>query len=156
MSHASAQSSGPSATAVCAAMNGGRLIRRCVCRSRKQRNKHIQRALVEAAKLAPRHSHELAMIYDGEGQKGNSHRAAPCGSPEDGRVSACRRSTTERLRTCGRPHDSGSIDTAEINRMNKMRRLPDPAVRRLSEEIALPRLSTNCFGTGREHKLNLR
>jgi hypothetical protein len=24
------------------------------------------------------------------------------------------------------------------------------------KEITLPRLSTNCFGTGREHKLNLR
>jgi transposase len=41
----------------------------------KQRNKHIQRALIEAAKLAPRQSHELAMIYDGERQKGNSNRA---------------------------------------------------------------------------------
>ena len=41
----------------------------------KQRNKHIQRALVEAAKLAPRQSHELAVIYDQEGQKGNSNRA---------------------------------------------------------------------------------
>ena len=41
----------------------------------KQRNKHIQRALVEAAKLAPRQSHELAIIYDRERQKGNSNRA---------------------------------------------------------------------------------
>ena len=41
----------------------------------KQRNKHIQRALVEAAKLAPRQSHELAVIYDRERQKGNSNRA---------------------------------------------------------------------------------
>jgi transposase len=41
----------------------------------KQRNKHIQRALVEAAKLAPRQSHELAMIYDREKQKGNGNRA---------------------------------------------------------------------------------
>jgi transposase len=29
----------------------------------KQRNKHIQRTLVEAAKLAPRQSHELAVVY---------------------------------------------------------------------------------------------
>jgi transposase len=36
----------------------------------KQRNKQIQRALVEAAKLAPRQSHELAVIYDRERQKG--------------------------------------------------------------------------------------
>src|ERR1700674_1170151 len=34
----------------------------------KQRNKHIQRALVEASKLAPRQSHELAVIYDQETQ----------------------------------------------------------------------------------------
>lgn len=41
----------------------------------KQRNKHIQRVLVEAAKLAPRQSHELAMVYDREKQKGNGNRA---------------------------------------------------------------------------------
>src|SRR3981189_360920 len=41
----------------------------------KQRNKHIQRALVEAAKLAPRQNHELAVIYDQERQKRNSNRA---------------------------------------------------------------------------------
>src|SRR5579871_7007197 len=41
----------------------------------KQRNKHIQRTLVEAAKLAPRQSHELAVIYDREKQKGNGNRA---------------------------------------------------------------------------------
>jgi transposase len=41
----------------------------------KQRNKHIQRALVEAGKLAPRQSHELAVIYEREKQKGNGNRA---------------------------------------------------------------------------------
>src|SRR4029077_10963319 len=41
----------------------------------KQRNKHIQRALVEAAKLAPRHSHELALVREKELQKGNANRA---------------------------------------------------------------------------------
>src|SRR5204863_5118049 len=39
----------------------------------KQRNKHIQRTLVEAAKLAPRQSHELAVIYEREKQKGNGN-----------------------------------------------------------------------------------
>jgi transposase len=29
----------------------------------KQRNKHIQRVLIEAAKLVPRESHELALIH---------------------------------------------------------------------------------------------
>jgi transposase len=41
----------------------------------KQRNKHIQQVLVEAAKLAPRYSHELALIYEKEKQRGNRNRA---------------------------------------------------------------------------------
>jgi transposase len=41
----------------------------------KQRNKHIQRVLIEAAKLAPRYSHELAMVRENELQKGNPNRA---------------------------------------------------------------------------------
>jgi hypothetical protein len=36
----------------------------------KQRNKHIQRVLVEAAKLAPRQDHNLALVYEREKQKG--------------------------------------------------------------------------------------
>jgi transposase len=42
----------------------------------KQRNKHIQRVLVEAAKLAPRPDHKLALVYETEKQKGNANRAA--------------------------------------------------------------------------------
>jgi transposase len=41
----------------------------------KQRNKHIQSVLVEAAKFAPQQSHELALVYEKEKQKGNSNRA---------------------------------------------------------------------------------
>jgi transposase len=41
----------------------------------KQRNKHIQHVLVEAAKLAPRQNHELALIHEREKQKGNRNRA---------------------------------------------------------------------------------
>jgi transposase len=41
----------------------------------KQRNKHIQRVLVEAAKLAPRQSHELAVIHHRERERGNANRA---------------------------------------------------------------------------------
>lgn len=41
----------------------------------KQRNKHIQRVLVEAAKLAPNQNHELALVYEKEKQKGNANRA---------------------------------------------------------------------------------
>jgi transposase len=41
----------------------------------KQRNKHIQTMLVEAARLAPRFSEELAMLYERERQRGNANRA---------------------------------------------------------------------------------
>ena len=41
----------------------------------KQRNKHIQRVLVEAAKLAPKQRHELALVYEKAKQKGNTNRA---------------------------------------------------------------------------------
>jgi transposase len=41
----------------------------------KQRNKHIQQTLVEAVKLAPRYSHELALVYERERQRGNRNRA---------------------------------------------------------------------------------
>ena len=35
----------------------------------KQRNKHLQATLIEAAKMAPRNSPELAMLYDKESRK---------------------------------------------------------------------------------------
>ena len=41
----------------------------------KQRNKHLQTTLIEAAKMAPRNSSQLAMLYDKEKQKGNANRA---------------------------------------------------------------------------------
>jgi transposase len=41
----------------------------------KQRNKHIQQVLVEAARLAPRYSDELALLYERERQRGNGNRA---------------------------------------------------------------------------------
>ena len=41
----------------------------------KQRNKHLQTVLIEAAKLAPRWSPELALVYDNVLEKGNRNRA---------------------------------------------------------------------------------
>jgi len=41
----------------------------------KQRNKHLQTTLIEAAKMAPRYSPDLAMLYDREKQRGNANRA---------------------------------------------------------------------------------
>lgn len=41
----------------------------------KQRNHHLQRVLVEAAKLAPRYNPELAALHAREEQRGNRNRA---------------------------------------------------------------------------------
>jgi len=41
----------------------------------KQRNKHLQTILIEAAKMAPRNSPELALVYDKEKRRGNANRA---------------------------------------------------------------------------------
>jgi transposase len=41
----------------------------------KQRNKHLQTMLIEAAKLAPRWNAELALVYEREKQRGNRNRA---------------------------------------------------------------------------------
>ena len=41
----------------------------------KQRNKHLQSVLIEAAKLAPFHNPELARVYRQEKDKGNHNRA---------------------------------------------------------------------------------
>jgi transposase len=41
----------------------------------KQRNKHLQTVLIEAAKLAPRWNEQLAAVHDHELKKGNRNRA---------------------------------------------------------------------------------
>ena len=41
----------------------------------KQRNKYLRTTLIEAAKLAPRYSPTLALLYDREKQRGNANRA---------------------------------------------------------------------------------
>ena len=41
----------------------------------KQRNKHLQTILIEAAKLAPRHNPQLAAVHERELQRGNRNRA---------------------------------------------------------------------------------
>ena len=41
----------------------------------KQRNKHLQTVLIEAAKMAPRNSPALALLYDREKQNHNANRA---------------------------------------------------------------------------------
>jgi transposase len=41
----------------------------------KQRNKHLQHVLIEAAKLAPRYNPELKAVYERELQRGSPNRA---------------------------------------------------------------------------------
>jgi transposase len=41
----------------------------------KQRNKHLQTTLIEAAKMAPRNSPALALLYDREKRNHNANRA---------------------------------------------------------------------------------
>ena len=41
----------------------------------KQRHRHLQTILIEAAKLAPRHNPQLAGVHQGELQRGNRNRA---------------------------------------------------------------------------------
>jgi len=41
----------------------------------KQRNKHLQTILIEAAKLAPRHNQQLAAVHERELKRGNRNRA---------------------------------------------------------------------------------
>jgi len=41
----------------------------------KQRNKHLQTILVEAAKLGPRYNPQLKAVHDRETAKGNKNRA---------------------------------------------------------------------------------
>jgi transposase len=41
----------------------------------KQRNKHLQTTLIEAAKMAPRYSPTLALLYDREKPRGTANRA---------------------------------------------------------------------------------
>ena len=68
----------------------------------KQRNKHIQRVLVEAAKLAPRESQELALVYETRIAERQSQPSDAGRSPEDGRVSARCGSGQAGLRACRR------------------------------------------------------
>jgi transposase len=74
----------------------------------KQRNKHIQRVLIEAAKLGPRLCHELAEVRAKELEKGGP-QSGPAGScQEDGLLSARSGSQEARFRACREVQPNGS------------------------------------------------
>jgi transposase len=99
----------------------------------KQRNKHIQRVLVEAAKLAPKQSHELALVYEKAKQKGNTNRAT---------IAVARKMVTYMLAVhrANRPFvPAEKRSTARLNARRKnedytARRLPGPADGRLTAD----------------------
>src|SRR3989441_1715429 len=79
----------------------------------KQRNKHIQRVLVEAAKLAPRQNHDLALVYERE--KERKCQSSDAGrSSEDGGLSARRCSGATRFRTVRRSAERSGLETAAL------------------------------------------
>src|SRR5437762_10180233 len=100
----------------------------------KQRNKHIQRVLVEAAKLAPRQDHDLALVYEREKQKGNANRATLAVASEDGGVSARRRSGATRLRTVRRSPERSGLETAARRKNNRITQRADCQVLQLPTE----------------------
>ena len=66
----------------------------------KQRNKHFQRVLIEAAKLATRECHELAVICDRELERGNPQLDHAGGSQENGPLHARCGVQVSGLRAC--------------------------------------------------------
>jgi len=62
----------------------------------KQRNKHLQTTLIEAAEIAPRYSPTTALLNDREKQRGNANRVmlstlSLIGFETGGRTHACER-----------------------------------------------------------------
>ena len=120
----------------------------------KQRNKHIQSVLVEAAKFAPQQSHELALVYEKEKQKGNSNRA----------TLAVARKLVAYLLAVDRSRRPSYLLKSLVARWPKpltARQRQRSAAAQAARSCSYPtgrwrilRLTTSRFGTGSEHKLN--
>jgi hypothetical protein len=115
----------------------------------KQRHKHLQRALVEAAKLAPRQDHQLALVYEKEKEKGHANRATRLfGSRGWGQTGLRGQRRSEQGSGLEPPHGRQEKEFIQ-------RRPPGPAGGRLGEGEQSPDAPSDGFGTGGEHKLNL-
>jgi hypothetical protein len=96
----------------------------------KQRNKHIQQTLVEAAKLAPRYNHELALVYERERQRGNKNRATLAVARK--MVATCSSSSAENRTLCPpnnleAPRQRKNLPGNTKHQDHPVRRLPGPA-----------------------------
>ena len=75
MCHASSRSNRPSAIADSAVWRKALPTSKFDCPSPSKGTSTFSKVLVEAAKLAPRYNHELALVYEREQQRGNKNRA---------------------------------------------------------------------------------
>ena len=98
----------------------------------KQRNKHLQTILIEAAKMAPRNSPELAMLYDQEKQKGNANRAT---------LAVARKLVAYLMAV-----DRGQRNFQRAERSSSILRRTWQRTRRISSVRGLPGLAVNATG----------
>ncbi len=89
----------------------------------KQRNKHLQSVLIEAAKLAPRLSPELALVYDTGKQKGRMPNRASIAVARKHVALICLRWTAvdERVRSGRRTKSSGLKPLRRTSRFDRTR-----------------------------------
>jgi hypothetical protein len=111
----------------------------------KQRNKHIQSVLIEAAKLVPRQNRELALIHETRKAERECESGDTSRSPEDGRVSAGRGSPREGLKGEVRRPLKPSAAVGKRLQDYTARRLPGPAGGRLSEGAQAPEAPFGLF-----------
>ncbi len=121
------------------------------CRISKQRNKHLQSVLIEAAKLAPRLEPDLALVYDTEKQKGHANRASIAVARKlVAYLLAVDRQWT-RVRS-GRRTESSGLKPLPKKRAGSSNATPARSRScRLGDGAHAPEAPSKCFGTGREH-----
>jgi hypothetical protein len=108
----------------------------------KPRNRHLQTILIEAAKMAPRYSLDLAMIYDRERQRHSRH-VGP-GSKVGG-VLGCRRLPPQRLSDHRKRKPHRRIDGREIRRFLQRAACQVSPLNRLGNGAQAPEVHFDSF-----------
>jgi Transposase IS116/IS110/IS902 family len=120
----------------------------------KQRNKHIQRVLIEAPSFRHPNRATLAIARKMVIYMLAIERRQQDWVPAE---QYCRTTATKMCTTAyGRCIKAFPGNEKQKHRDSSTRRLSGPAGCPLGEGAILQRLITNCFGTGRDHKLNHR
>jgi hypothetical protein len=119
----------------------------------KQRNKHLQSVLIEAAKLAPRLSPELALVYGHGKAEGPYQSSLDCGRPEACSLSACGGPQWTRVRSGRRTKSSGLKPLRRTSRFIE-RNPPGPAEADWATELRSQCLLRNVSGlAGNTHSI---